>query len=237
MLKPALSYLRERGFIVSAYIDDLYNQGDTFSDCAQNILQTIAIFTKLGFVVHPKKSVLNPSHKITFLGFIINSLTMTVSLSHEKTSALQNLVWKILKAHQVTIRDLAKCLGKIISVFPASFQGPLHYRWLEHDKTAGLRSNKGNFDTKISLSANAKQELLRWHKHIACVSKPIWSKEVDLTIHTDSSSKGWGVLYNANTVNGLWSHAESKLHTNVLFSFSFFTSSAVHIFNSVPVSS
>ena len=216
LLKPALSSLRERGFIVSAYIDDLYNQGGTFSECAENILQTIAVFTKLGFVIHPQKSVLTPSTTITFLGFIINSITMTVSLSSEKTSDLQTIVWKFFKAHQVSIRDLAKCLVKIISVFPASFQGPLHYRWLENDKTAGLRRHDGNFESKISLSDNAKQELLWWHTNIASVSNPIWTSEVDITIHTDSSSIGWGVFYDNHTVNGLWSHAESKFHTNIL---------------------
>ena len=141
---------------------------------------------------------------------------MTVSLSSDKKCEIKNLVGKHLKAHQLTIRDLAKCLGKLVAVFPASFQGPLHYRWLEYDKTVNLRRHSGNFEVKISLSDNARQELLWWHRNIECVSKPIWVKAVDIIIHTDSSSKGWGVVYNAYTVNGLWSTEESLLHTNVL---------------------
>ena len=44
--------------------------------------------TRLGFVVHPDKSVLQPSHSVKFLGFIIDSDTMTVRLTLEKISRI-----------------------------------------------------------------------------------------------------------------------------------------------------
>ena len=35
------------------------------------------VFDSLGFTVHPKKLSFVPQHRITFMGFIIDSITMT----------------------------------------------------------------------------------------------------------------------------------------------------------------
>ena len=42
------------------------------------------LFEKLGFLPHPEKSVFEPTQIITFLGFVINSVTMTLTLTPEK---------------------------------------------------------------------------------------------------------------------------------------------------------
>jgi hypothetical protein len=44
-----------------------------------HIIDTVMLFTKLGLVVHPEKSNFLPSQVIVILGFIPNSLTMTVT--------------------------------------------------------------------------------------------------------------------------------------------------------------
>ena len=51
---------------------------------------------RLGFVIHPKKSILIPTQEIAFLGFIFNSANMTVQLTPDralklKTASLDNL--------------------------------------------------------------------------------------------------------------------------------------------------
>ena len=80
ILKPPLAILRRLGHVVSACIDDLIHIGFNFDECAKKVLDTLLIFDELGFVVHPEKSKLIPSQCITFLGFIINSVDMTVML-------------------------------------------------------------------------------------------------------------------------------------------------------------
>ena len=41
----------------------------------------LILFTKLGFTVHLVKSVLQPQQKIDFLGFVLDSITMMVTLN------------------------------------------------------------------------------------------------------------------------------------------------------------
>ena len=68
LLKPLFAYLRQNGHLITSYIDDNYIQGNTYDECAHSVLDTIAMYTKLGFYIHPGKSHLNPTQEITYLG-------------------------------------------------------------------------------------------------------------------------------------------------------------------------
>ena len=51
----------------------VYLQGDTEQECMNNIKATVDLLLRLGFIIYEKKSVLKPTQKIEFLGFIIDS--------------------------------------------------------------------------------------------------------------------------------------------------------------------
>ena len=70
---PAFSYLREQGYTSVVYVDDTLLYGKTFNECMNNIFVTLECLQELGFIIHPTKSVLVPTQKITFLGFIFNT--------------------------------------------------------------------------------------------------------------------------------------------------------------------
>ena len=78
LLKPVFKVLREKGLLSSAYIDDLYLQGDTFHECHENALNTVQLLRDLG------TSCLHPSQQLEYLGFVLNSVSMTVRLSHAR---------------------------------------------------------------------------------------------------------------------------------------------------------
>lgn len=61
LLKPVYCHLREKGHLSSGYIDDSYLQGDIYQDCLANVVDTVKLFDKLGFVVHAEKSVFTQS--------------------------------------------------------------------------------------------------------------------------------------------------------------------------------
>ena len=84
LLKPVMAQLHRRGFISTIFIDDTLLMGDSELECVQNVKASLCLFEKLGFVIHPEKSVLAPTHVITYLGFEINSVDMTVTLMRDK---------------------------------------------------------------------------------------------------------------------------------------------------------
>ena len=65
---------------VNNLTEDTLLIGDSEEGCVRNVRKKklLALFQCLGFVIHPVKSVLTPSHKITNLGFEIDSEGMTV---------------------------------------------------------------------------------------------------------------------------------------------------------------
>ena len=197
ILKPVLSSLHANGHIVLGHLDDFNLQGKTYKDCCANLIDTVSLFTQLGLLVHPEKCALIPSQEIIMLGFIINSRTMTVKLPPEKALALKSSCdMFIKKCHtrhtHFVIREVAQIVGKLVSSFPAVLQGPLYYRNLERDKTSALACNNGNFDAKITISAQGISELQWWATNVRNAFKPTSHSQPSLVITTDASLQGWG---------------------------------------------
>ena len=147
LLKPVFSSLRKLGHISVVYIDDTWLTSEDYNSCVNNIAEIITLLDRLGFVIHPEKSILIPTQEITFLGFIFNSANMTVKLTPDRALKLKTAC---------LIRDVARLLGLMTSSFPGVMYGALHYRALEMDKTCALKQNKGNFDRPMTLSSVSK---------------------------------------------------------------------------------
>ena len=149
ILKPVMANLRGKGYICLGYIDDFYHQGKDISECRQNIMDSVKILTDLGFVIHPEKSVLEPSTKIKFLGFILDSSEMVVRLPEDKADNVIDLCRKLLRKSRPSIREVAGLIGHLVSITAAVVMAPLFYKQLELEKSAALIASKGNFDSKM----------------------------------------------------------------------------------------
>ena len=86
-----LSNLRQQGYIIAAFIDDMINIEDSINECKLNVRATIFIFTLLGFIIHPIKSVLDPTKRLVLIGSIINSELMIVEITAKKSERVISL--------------------------------------------------------------------------------------------------------------------------------------------------
>lgn len=216
LLKPVYSSLRKKGHISSPYIDDSILIGDNFNDCAANIVETVKVLDNLNFVTHPEKSVLIPTQKIVFLGFILNSITMTVSLTPEKAKKVKLAVTHLHSCRTPQIREVAQVIGFIISTFAGAMYGPLYFRITEGEKAEALKQCKGNYDTHMQLSSSAKKELEWWINNVERSNNLISRPEPHVTMSTDASKVGWGCAINNIKTGGLWTQEESQSHINYL---------------------
>ena len=131
-----------------------------------------------------------------FLGFVIDSVAMTVTLAAEKKEKLLNMIEAILSKTEISIRELATIIGKFVSSFPGSLYGPLYYRTLEQDKSDALKRNRGNYESMMQISENGKLELLWWRDNIPSMNAPIQWPPITSEMSTDASGKiGWGGKY------------------------------------------
>ncbi|XP_028404044.1 uncharacterized protein LOC114526666 [Dendronephthya gigantea] len=217
ILKPVLATLHKMGHISTVHIDDCYLQGKTYDQCIVNVIDSVILFDSLGFVVHPTKSVLTPSQEIVTLGFLINSVEMTIRLTRDKALDLKQECQTLLKSEKSKpIREVAKVIGKIVASFPGVMYGPLYYRYLERDKSQALKSEKGNFDAHMVFSPKAKSELNWWVANVTTAYQRLEREAPQSTIYTDASLSGWGAEFQGNATGGNWTEAESKMHINYL---------------------
>ena len=93
-----------------------------------------------------------PTTTLEFLGFIIDSLAMTVSLTIAKKEKIEQMCRDILLKNSVSIRSVARLLGNFTSSFIAVPEGRLHYRCIEHDKTSAVAKSCGDYDAMMCLT-------------------------------------------------------------------------------------
>ena len=216
LLKPPLAKLRLDYIKIAAYIDDLITLAYSFDICLKNVWKCMKLLGNLSFSVHAEKSVFVPSQEIEYLGFIINSVTMTIRLTTEKKRKTFDLCQEVLLKESVSIRLVSKLLVKFISSFQAIKYGKLHYRDLERLKTKALKINKGNFDKKTSIDSHGKQDIIWWKNNILGSFNTIRIGNPSFTITTDASTTGWGAVFKNTSTGGQFSITKTLMHINVV---------------------
>ena len=93
------------------FVDDSYLQGNIYKTYLHNIENTVELLQNLGFTIHPAKSVVTPTQRITFLGFVIDSVQMILEITEEKKSKIHNLCLEILQKEKITLRTPAFLLS------------------------------------------------------------------------------------------------------------------------------
>ena len=173
LLKPALALLRAQKHIVMAYLDDILIVNANQESAEKSVSATTSLFEKLGFLIHPTKSKLQPSQTIEYLGFVINSVTMLVTLPMDKVLDLTNVCQNLINKPYPSIREVAKVIGKLVAAFPAVEFGRLHYQNLQRAKTQALIQRAGHFDRPMQLPKEALSELHWWIENVPQAAKNI----------------------------------------------------------------
>ena len=150
-----------RDYVV--YRDDTYLQGDSFNSGQRNVYATVNLLQDLGSNVNDKKSVFSPTQKLEFLGFILDSLLMTITLTARRKVALLNACCKLLQKSRQKIWVVSTVIGMIIAALPGVNHGALHYRTLESEKTAALRHNGDDYNGCDSFSSGDRGDSMVAH--------------------------------------------------------------------------
>ena len=112
-VKVPVSILRKLYIRIIVYLDDFLILGKTLEETILSRDTVIYLLQNLGFVINLKKAVLHPTQRTEFLGMIIDSVEMTVSLPQEKVESISKRYQYILSMQEVSIKDLAKFLGAL----------------------------------------------------------------------------------------------------------------------------
>ena len=159
IMKPVFGTLRNSGYASVVYIDDSYLQGLSYNQCRLNVIVTVRVLLALGCTIHPIKSVLDPTRELVFLGFVINSITMTLSLTPDKRTKIRKMAIKMLRQKSPTIQQVAKLVGNLVATTEAVPLAPRYYRKLEKDKAKALKLSRGRYEAKMIISNKGEADL------------------------------------------------------------------------------
>ena len=218
VMKPVFGTLRKMGHENVAYIDDSLLKGDSYEQCMNNIFDTMELIDSLGLTIHPDKSIIVPTQCIEFVGFLLNSVEMSVRLAPRKVKNLIDLAERLLKADQVSIREFSKLIGTMVAAEPGVLYAALYYKTLELDRDRELKLNARNFDANMNISTESKQCIQWWISNLNQAYRPISLGPMDRRIETDSSLLGYGGHDVTNNIefSGVWTNQDKEFHINYL---------------------
>ena len=93
--------------------------------------QITLLLESLGFVIKKQKFQLLPTQTIQYLGFLVDSSEMKIRLTEEKAVQITTDCKRAREEGLLSIRELARLIGKMTATLPAVFSAPLWYRELQ----------------------------------------------------------------------------------------------------------
>lgn len=214
--RTIITYLRKKGFVSVIYLDDILLFGATYEECLLNVQVTSDLLQSLGFLINIPKSNLTPSNKCKFLGFVFDSISMSIELPLEKRHKIINLVRRFKQIQSCRIRDFAEMLGYLVSVCPAVNYSWLYTKRFEREKFLALRKQNGNYDSLMVISHKLAEDFNWWENNILTLNYPINKFSFAVEIVSDASLTGWGIVCGDKRSHGEWTNSESEYHIKYL---------------------
>ena len=217
LLKPVFASLREKGISCLSYIDDCLVVSSTKNYAESDSQQLLLTLVDLGFKINETKSSLIPRTEITFLGYVIDSLSMTVRPTWDKICKTKEKILSVLQRKSFVIREIAELIGILVDLCKGVEYGSRHYRELEKDKIFSLRrAGQKEYNGTMVLTHKAREDLQWWLTNLGHRRKQIRTKAPEVVITTDASEEGWGAISGKNKTGGRWSTSKAGDHINVL---------------------
>ena len=117
---------------------------------------------------------------------VINSKEMTIFLPEEKLQKVKLQCLDLYQSPQVSILQLTKVLGHLMSIIKAVLPARLNSRFLQQQQVQALEEKKP-YLANITLNNNSKQELLWWIKSLEIFDGTSLLKQ----LKTDASLTSW----------------------------------------------
>ena len=215
--KAATAVLRERGIRMIIYIDDMLIMAESETLLEDHVAATVYLLENLGFIINYPKSILEPRTTLEFLGFQVDSSSMELKLPGNKLKNIRGEARRILASSHTSALELSRVLGKMNAATRAISVAPLFYRHLQAQLQSVLNCSNQNYNTRILLSEDAREELQWWTTHFTNWNgRSLIAKKPNITLETDASRTGWGAVCQGVRTGGPWSRKEKELHINCL---------------------
>ena len=118
-------------------------------------------------MVHPVKTILEPSQEMEFLGMLVDSKLIEIKLPGSKIMKLRSEVSKILDTMSTpSLREMSCLLWKLNSMSSAVPPGPLFCRVIQQDLSRLLESGNQSYHYPCLISHLVRTDLNWWRDEL-----------------------------------------------------------------------
>lgn len=220
LMREVENRLHREGLRVICYLDDALILAQSREDATKALNRLKEALQDRGFLVNTRKSSVEVSQTVIFLGLEINSVEMSVRVPSEKWSKLREELLTLPERPRLSLRQWAAIIGKLQALSPATAGVMARLRPLLRTMRSGsfrLRS----WDSQIGALVSAQElkelvdALCQWNGKALC------DRPADFYITTDAAEEGWGAWLGPaadasraiSQCHGRWS-AEERAQSN-----------------------
>ena len=214
---PVATFLRARGVRILRYLDDWLILESSKPRMLQARSKLLEICRRLNIVINWEKSSLEPSQTATYLGMLLDSRLSKAFPSKERLDRLSLILRRFSSSKAPPAELWQQVLGHLSSLTQVVPGGRLRMRRLQRQlKLCWVQATQYN-QLPVPVNSKILSDIRWWTRRSNTLKgQPFGSPSPDLTAMSDASTQGWGMMLGSQTVKGLWSPQETKLHINVL---------------------
>lgn len=217
IVKVVMKHLRRHGIQGVAYIDDFLLWHPDPEILRQHLRFLLDTLASVGWSIATEKCVLEPTQKIQFLGWIIDTVKATITATPKRIKSLKKSINRLVGWRTARLRDLASVVGKVVSMARAA---PMASTLIQHLQQALRRAKpvKSTWDTWVCINHRMRQELDQLLSSIdQWNGASFWRPSSSIVFQTDASESGWGACLpqTGAVACGEWSSEESAVHSNI----------------------
>ena len=194
------------------YLDDFFTAGaPDSSKCQNNLEAMLSLCQKINAPVKLTK-VEGPSTNITFLGIVINTVTMTASISSERKQELLSALQSMIERRKCTKQQLLSLIGKLSFACKVVPAGRIFLRRL-----IDLSCSVSRIHHHIRLTKEARLYMYWWFNFLpqwsgtSCILETEWTTTPSMNLYTDASGTlGWGAYWSGRWLQAHWSLNDCK---------------------------
>lgn len=221
-LAPIMASLRLQGIRIFPYLDDLLFTAESKPLLLEHLQIALRFLTQAGFIVNAKKSSLEPTQDLVFLGARLRTQEGWISLPPDKAEKVAQMVRSFQANQCYTARRWMQLLGVLAATIPMTKLARLRMRPIQWHFHSLWNRSRHSLEFPVRVSPEVHQHLRWWTSltNLSC-GLPLFRAPEQCVITTDASSLGWGGVLDRvrglhrRTVQGQWTLSQQEWHINV----------------------
>ena len=186
-----------RGFTgIIVYLDDFLVVGKTKQECKEAYDTLCQLLQDLGFTLSAHKLV-PPCQRLVFLGIVLDSLALTLSIPQNKLSEIKDKVKSFLCRQRATKRQLQSLAGKLNWAAKVVYGGRTFLR-----RILDMMNQLEESTSKRRLTLEFHRDLLWWHQFLDTFNGccPFLEERPIVELQTDACPVAAGAFYNGDWI-------------------------------------